>query len=111
MGVMACRRCRKSGCPLCQLYETDLKYRLHWGGSVDPSEDPGDTPRPNPLVCDHFEEVAVDRRGPDGAVCNCPVKWLYACDLHGKCARTRAAARPGVACCEICPDHTVLPQR
>ena len=56
-------------------------------------------------VCVHFTDTITDHTNPDGEHCGCQAKKLYGCDLHGQCARTRIAARPGVICCEDCTDY------
>ena len=58
------------------------------------------------LPCLHLDQhTPVERTDPDGRPCHCPAKWLYGCDLHGRAARTPSAARPGVPCCQTCPDY------
>lgn len=85
-------------CRICWLARYDERYLLLWGGDSSPRP----PPRPE---CVNFSEVVTDHRAPDGAECNCPARKLYFCDLYGKCARTAAAARPGVPCCEACESH------
>jgi hypothetical protein len=62
------------------------------------------------LPCVHFDPQPVEppgkRTGKDGKVCGCVSQWLYGCELHGKCVRSKSNARTGVACCDTCPDYS-----
>ncbi len=60
-------------CRLCWLYLHAPEYRSLWGGQ------PADLPSPGARALPCFLLGAVlDRRG-----CDCPARWLRACDLHG----------------------------
>lgn len=95
-------------CGLCRKFIHDPRYRALWSGQSEHAvRTATSTPSPPVLVtppCVHFDDTPTLRTAPDGTACACPAKWLYGCDLHGKCARTTVASRDGVQCCASCPD-------
>lgn len=68
-----------------------------------------DVERRRAVPCVHFPDVVASRESPRGGESDCPLGWLYRCDLHGVCARTRRGHRHRdgveVACCDWCPDY------
>lgn len=41
---------------------------------------------------------------PDGSTCNCPAKWLRACEIHGECT-AGLSGRAGIPNCHTCGDY------
>lgn len=77
-------------CKACWLFHNDERYWRLWSPQ-----------------CVHFRDIVKSRTAPDGRECDCKTKWLYGCDVHGRCARTQKAARDGVMTCgpDLCPDY------
>jgi len=69
------------GCRVCELYFADPAYRALWDGEAKAGRS---------LPCLRLGDV-LDKGG-----CNCPGKWVRACELYGTCTLER---------CKACPDY------
>ena len=108
------------GCRYCELFATDNRYRIRWGGEpieglkrkrrrkVSPQVLAEARARkrvelpPCPELGRPLRDDELVARGLDPAACGCSRK-IRACGLHDVC--TTGAPREGMACCMTCPDH------
>lgn len=51
------------------------------------------------LPCVNMSAVPIDRAG-----CNCPDRFIYKCEIYGKC-RPNSDLGDGIMCCQKCPDY------
>lgn len=97
-----------AGCRYCELFATDNRYRVLWGGQ------PIEGLKRRPTTLQARKVVMCPELGPplttpqmlalgvDPATCGCGGK-IRACGLHDHC--TTAKPREGMACCATCSDH------
>ena len=106
------------GCRYCELFATDNRYRVLWGGQ--PIEG---LKKRKKLDAKTWADAMARKRvalpqcpelgpplttpqmlalGVDPATCGCGGK-IRACGLHDHCTTTKA--REGMACCATCADH------
>lgn len=92
-----------AGCRYCELFATDSKYRVKWGG--EPLTEPSKAPtrvsaRQVPLQCVYRGFEPIGREMPDCGSCR-----IYGCAIHGSCVL--AGSKKGNRECLSCDDRRI----